>query len=494
MIPDFIKIRTIKERRIAGMNDRYQTPLAERYASKEMQYIFSPDMKFKTWRKLWIALAETEAELGLPITQEQIDELKAHQDDINYEDAKKREKEVRHDVMSHVYAYGLQCPKAKGIIHLGATSCYVGDNTDIIIMTEGLKLVRKKLVNVINELSKFADKYKAQPTLAFTHFQPAQPTTVGKRATLWMNELVMDLEDLDYVLSTMKLLGCKGTTGTQASFLELFNGDQDKIRQIDKKIAEKMGFDKCVPVSGQTYSRKVDTRVLNILAGIAASAHKFSNDIRLLQHLKEVEEPFEKSQIGSSAMAYKRNPMRSERMASLARYIIVDTLNPAFTAANQWFERTLDDSANKRLSIPEAFLATDAILNIYINVSNGLVVYPKVIEKHLMEELPFMATENIMMDAVKAGGDRQELHERIRELSMEAGAVVKNEGGKNDLIERIAKEPMFGMSLEDLQKVLDPKKYVGRAPQQTEEYINEVVKPVIEANKDGLIDNAELSV
>ena len=476
------------------MNDRYQTPLAERYASKEMQYIFSPDMKFKTWRKLWIALAETEAELGLPITQEQIDELKAHQDDINYEDAKKREKEVRHDVMSHVYAYGLQCPKAKGIIHLGATSCYVGDNTDIIIMTEGLKLVRKKLVNVINELSKFADKYKAQPTLAFTHFQPAQPTTVGKRATLWLNELVMDLEDLDYVLSTMKLLGCKGTTGTQASFLELFNGDQDKIRQIDKKIATKMGFEACVPVSGQTYSRKVDTRVLNVLAGIAASAHKFSNDIRLLQHLKEVEEPFEKSQIGSSAMAYKRNPMRSERIASLANYVMVTALNPAITSATQWFERTLDDSANKRLSVPESFLAIDGILDLYLNVVDGLVVYDKVIEKRLMSELPFMATENIMMDAVKAGGDRQELHERIRELSMEAGAVVKNEGGKNDLIERIAKEPMFGMSLEDLQKVLDPKKYVGRAPQQTEEYINEVVKPVIEANKDGLIDNAELSV
>ena len=476
------------------MNDRYQTPLAERYASKEMQYIFSPDMKFKTWRKLWIALAETEAELGLPITQEQIDELKAHQDDINYEDAKKREKEVRHDVMSHVYAYGLQCPKAKGIIHLGATSCYVGDNTDIIIMTEGLKLVRKKLVNVINELSKFADKYKAQPTLAFTHFQPAQPTTVGKRATLWLNELVMDLEDLDYVLSTMKLLGCKGTTGTQASFLELFNGDQDKIRQIDKKIATKMGFEACVPVSGQTYSRKVDTRVLNVLAGIAASAHKFSNDIRLLQHLKEVEEPFEKSQIGSSAMAYKRNPMRSERIASLSRYVMVDALNPAITSATQWFERTLDDSANKRLSIPEGFLAIDGILDLCLNVVDGLVVYPKVIEKHMMAELPFMATENIMMDAVKAGGDRQELHERIRELSMEAGKTVKVEGKDNNLLELIAADPAFNLSLEDLQRSMDPKKYIGRAKEQTERFVNTVVQPILDSHKELLGVKAEINV
>ena len=476
------------------MNDRYQTPLAERYASKEMQYIFSPDMKFKTWRKLWIALAETEAELGLPITQEQIDELKAHQDDINYEDAKKREKEVRHDVMSHVYAYGLQCPKAKGIIHLGATSCYVGDNTDIIIMTEGLKLVRKKLVNVINELSKFADKYKAQPTLAFTHFQPAQPTTVGKRATLWLNELVMDLEDLDYVLSTMKLLGCKGTTGTQASFLELFNGDQDKIRQIDKKIAEKMGFEECVPVSGQTYSRKVDTRVLNILAGIAASAHKFSNDIRLLQHLKEVEEPFEKSQIGSSAMAYKRNPMRSERIASLADYVMADVINPMLVASTQWFERTLDDSANKRLSVPEGFLAIDGILDLYLNVVDGLVVYPKVIEKHFLAELPFMATENIMMDAVKAGGDRQELHERIRQLSMEAGRNVKEKGLDNNLLELIAEDPAFGLTMEDLKKTMDPSKYVGRAPQQVDEFLSEVVNPILEANKEVLGMTAEITV
>ena len=476
------------------MNDRYQTPLAERYASKEMQYIFSPDMKFKTWRKLWIALAETEKELGLDITDEQIAELKANQDNINYEDARKREKEVRHDVMSHVYAYGLQCPKAKGIIHLGATSCYVGDNTDIIIMTEGLKLVHKKLVNVINELAKFADKYKALPTLAFTHFQPAQPTTVGKRATLWMNELVMDLQDLEYVLDNMKLLGCKGTTGTQASFLELFNGDHDTIRKIDPMIAKKMGFKECVPVSGQTYSRKVDTRVLNVLAGIAASAHKFSNDIRLLQHLKEIEEPFEKNQIGSSAMAYKRNPMRSERIASLANYVMVDSLNPAITAATQWFERTLDDSANKRISVPEAFLAIDGILDLYLNVVDGLVVYDKVITKRLMFELPFMATENIMMDAVKAGGDRQELHERIRELSMEAGKRVKQEGLDNNLLELIAADPMFNVTLEDLQKTLEPSKYVGRSKEQVEEYLKEVINPILDVNASELGLTAEINV
>src|SRR5574344_2124880 len=464
--------------------DKYVSPLSERYASKEMQYIFSPDMKFKTWRRLWIALAETEHELGLPITQEQIDELKAHKDDINYEDAKKREKEVRHDVMSHVYAYGLQCPKAKGIIHLGATSCYVGDNTDIIIMTEGLKLVHKKLVNVINELAKFADKYKALPTLAFTHFQPAQPTTVGKRATLWMNELVIDLQDLEYVLDNMKLLGCKGTTGTQASFLELFNGDHDTIRKIDPMIAKKMGFKECVPVSGQTYSRKVDTRVLNVLAGIAASAHKFSNDIRLLQHLKEVEEPFEKNQIGSSAMAYKRNPMRSERIASLANYVIVDALNPAITSATQWFERTLDDSANKRNSVPEAFLAIDGILDLYLNVVDGLVVYPKVIEKRLMAELPFMATENIMMDAVKAGGDRQELHEEIRRLSMIAGKNVKEEGLDNNLLELIAADDKFGMSLEDLKKTMDPARFVGRSKEQVDEFLSEVINPILDENKE----------
>ena len=474
--------------------DRYVSPLSERYASKEMQYIFSPDMKFRTWRKLWIALAETEKELGLNITQEQIDELKAHAEDINYDVAKERERQVRHDVMSHVYAYGVQCPKAKGIIHLGATSCYVGDNTDIIVMTEALKLVRKKLVNVIAELSAFADKYKEQPTLAFTHFQPAQPTTVGKRATLWTQEFLLDLEDLEYVLGTMKLLGSKGTTGTQASFLELFDGDQETIDKIDPMIAKKMGFKECYPVSGQTYSRKVDTRVANILAGIAASAHKMSNDIRLLQHLKEVEEPFEKSQIGSSAMAYKRNPMRSERIASLSRYVMVDALNPAITSATQWFERTLDDSANKRLSIPEGFLAIDGILDLCLNVVDGLVVYPKVIEKHMMAEPPFMATENIMMDAVKAGGDRQELHERIRELSMEAGKTVKVEGKDNNLLELIAADPAFNLSLEDLQKSMDPKKYIGRAKEQTERFVNEVVQPILDSHKELLGVKAEINV
>ena len=474
--------------------DRYVSPLSERYASKEMQYIFSPDMKFRTWRKLWIALAETERELGLNITQEQIDEMKAHADDINYDVAKERERQVRHDVMSHVYAFGVQCPKAKGIIHLGATSCYVGDNTDIIVMTEALKLVRKKLVNVIAELSKFAAQYKDQPTLAFTHFQPAQPTTVGKRATLWTQEFLMDLEDLEYVLSTMKLLGSKGTTGTQASFLELFDGDQETIDKIDPMIAEKMGFRSCYPVSGQTYSRKVDTRVLNILAGIDASAHKMSNDIRLLQHLKEVEEPCEKSQIGSSAMAYKRNPMRSERIASLSRYVMIDALNPAITSATQWFERTLDDSANKRLSVPEGFLAIDGILDLCLNVVDGLVVYPKVIEKRLMSELPFMATENIMMDAVKAGGDRQELHERIRELSMEAGKNVKVEGKENNLLELIAADPAFNLTLEDLQKSMDPSRYTGRAKEQTEAFIANVVQPVLDAHKDLLGVKVEINV
>ena len=474
--------------------DRYVSPLSERYASKEMQYIFSPDMKFRTWRRLWIALAETEKELGLPITQEQIDELKAHKDDINYDVAKERERQVRHDVMSHVYAYGVQCPKAKGIIHLGATSCYVGDNTDIIVMTEALKLVKKKLVNVIAELAKFAEKYKDLPTLAFTHFQPAQPTTVGKRATLWMQEFMLDLEDLNYVLSTMKLLGSKGTTGTQASFLELFDGDQETIDTIDPMIAEKMGFKQCYPVSGQTYSRKVDTRVVNILAGIAASAHKFSNDIRLLQHLKEVEEPFEKSQIGSSAMAYKRNPMRSERIASLSRFVMVDAMNPAITSATQWFERTLDDSANKRLSVPEGFLAIDGILDLCLNVVDGLVVYPKVIEKRLRSELPFMATENIMMDAVKAGGDRQELHERIRELSMEAGKTVKVEGKDNNLLELIAADPAFNLTLEELEKTMDPAKYTGRASVQVDAFLKNVINPMLEENKDLLGMTAEINV
>ncbi len=474
--------------------DVYVSPLSERYASKEMQYIFSPDKKFRTWRRLWIALAETEKELGLDITDEQIAELKAHMDDINYDVAKAREKEVRHDVMSHVYAYGVQCPKAKGIIHLGATSCYVGDNTDIIVMTEALKLVKKKLVNVMDELAKFADKYKDQPTLAFTHFQPAQPTTVGKRASLWLQEFMLDYEDLNFVLSTMKLLGSKGTTGTQASFLELFNGDQETIDKIDPMIAKKMGFEACVPVSGQTYSRKVDTRVLNVLAGIAASATKMSNDIRLLQHLKEVEEPFEKSQIGSSAMAYKRNPMRSERIASLSRYVICDALNPAITSATQWFERTLDDSANKRLSVPEGFLAIDGILDLCLNVVDGLVVYPKVIEKHMMAELPFMATENIMMDAVKAGGDRQELHERIRTLSMQAGKTVKEEGKDNNLLELIAADEAFGLSIEELKASMDPAKYVGRSARQVEIFLRDVIKPILDENSELLGVKAEINV
>ena len=474
--------------------DRYSSPLSERYASKEMQYIFSQDKKFCTWRRLWIALAESEKELGLNITDEQIEELKAHKDDINYDVAKEREKLVRHDVMSHVYAYGVQCPKAKGIIHLGATSCYVGDNTDLIIMTEGLKLVKKKLVNVINELAKFADKYKALPTLAFTHFQPAQPTTVGKRATLWIMELKLDLDDLDYLISTMRLLGSKGTTGTQASFLELFDGDHAKIRKLDQMIAEKMGFDGVYPVSGQTYSRKVDSRVLNVLAGIAQSAHKFSNDIRLLQHLKEIEEPFEKNQIGSSAMAYKRNPMRSERIASLANYVMADAMNPMLVSSTQWFERTLDDSANKRISVPEAFLAIDGILDLYLNVVDGLVVYDKVIRKHLMAELPFMATENIMMDAVKAGGDRQELHEKIRTLSMQAGANVKVNGLENNLLELIAADPAFNLTLEELQKTMQPEKYTGRAKEQVEEFLSEVIAPILEENKVVLGMTAEINV
>ena len=474
--------------------DCYESPLSSRYASKEMKYIFSPDMKFRTWRKLWIALAESEMELGLPITQEQIDELKANADNINYEVAEAREKLVRHDVMSHVYAYGQQCPKAKGIIHLGATSCYVGDNTDVIIMTEGLKLVRNKLVTVIRELAKFADKYKDLPTLAFTHFQPAQPTTVGKRASLWLQELLMDLEDVEYQLSKAKLLGCKGTTGTQASFLELFEGDHEKCKELDRRIAKKMGYSACFAVSGQTYSRKLDTQVLNVLSGIAQSAAKFSNDIRLLQHLKEVEEPFEKNQIGSSAMAYKRNPMRSERIGSLSRYVMVDVLNGAFTTDTQWFERTLDDSANKRLSIPEAFLAIDGILNLYANVTDGLVVYPKVIEQRLRKELPFMATENIMMDAVKRGGDRQELHEKIRQHSMAASRVVKEEGGENDLLERIANDKSFGVTLEELEAILQPSKYVGRAPQQTTDFLNEVVYPAIAPYENIEDEKAEITV
>ena len=480
--------------------DRYISPLSERYASKEMQYIFSQDKKFTTWRKLWIALAETEMELGLSqdgkmvITQEMIDEMRAHVDDINYDVAKAREAEVRHDVMSHVYAYGQLCPKAAGIIHLGATSCYVGDNTDIIVMKEALTLVRRKLINVIDKLASFADKYKDQPTLAFTHFQPAQPTTVGKRATLWMQEFMLDLEDLEYVLNSLKLLGCKGTTGTQASFKELFNNDKEKLDKLDPMIAQKMGFKECYPVSGQTYSRKVDTRVMNVLAGIAASAHKMSNDIRLLQHLKEVEEPFEKKQIGSSAMAYKRNPMRSERIASLSRYVMIDALNPAITSATQWFERTLDDSANKRLSIPEGFLATDGVLDLCLNVVDGLVVNEKVIEKHMLSELPFMATENIMMDAVKNGGNRQELHEEIRTLSMEAGKHIKQEGKDNDLLNLIADCDAFDLTLEELESYMVPSNYVGRAVEQVTDFLDKVVNPVLDANKDILGAQAVISV
>ena len=460
--------------------DCYESPLSSRYADREMKYLFSPDKKFRTWRKLWIALAESEMELGLPITQEQIDEMKAHADDINYEVAEAREKVVRHDVMSHVYAFGQQCPKAEPIIHLGATSCYVGDNTDLILMNEALALIEKKIVNVLRVLAKFAAQYKDLPTLAFTHFQPAQPTTVGKRATLWMQDLLLDLEDVQYQLSKARLLGSKGTTGTQASFLELFDGDHEKVRALDRKIAEKMGYKSVYPVSGQTYSRKVDSQFLNVLSGIAQSAAKFSNDIRLLQHLKEVEEPFEKTQIGSSAMAYKRNPMRSERIASLARYVIADAQNPAMTASTQWFERTLDDSANKRISVPEAFLAVDGILNLYRNVADGLVVYPKVIAQHLNRELPFMATENILMDAVKRGGDRQALHERIRVHSMAAARVVKEEGGENDLLSRIAADPAFGVSMETLQEVVHPQRYVGRAPQQVTEFLQETLAPILE--------------
>jgi adenylosuccinate lyase len=474
--------------------DNYTSPLSSRYASKEMQYIFSQDNKFRTWRKLWIALAETEQEFGLDITDEQIAELKAHAEDIDYEAAAAYEKSLRHDVMAHVHAYGDVCPSAKGIIHLGATSCYVGDNTDVILMREALLLIRSKLVNVIARLADFAEEHKAQPTLAFTHFQPAQPTTVGKRATLWMQDLLLDLEEVEHKLGKLALLGSKGTTGTQASFLELFEGDHEKVKAAENRIAEKMGFAKCFAVSGQTYSRKLDSMVLNVLSGIAQSAHKFSNDIRLLQHLKEIEEPFEKNQIGSSAMAYKRNPMRSERIAALARYVMIDALNPAITAAGQWFERTLDDSANKRLSVPEAFLATDAILELYLNITDGLVVYPRVIEKHLMAELPFMATENIMMDAVKAGGDRQELHEKIRQYSMQASGRIKTEGGENNLLELIAADPAFKTDLATLQNLLRPENYVGRAPEQTEEFLADCVRPVLQEHAGELGMKAEIFV
>lgn len=474
--------------------DTYESPLNSRYASKEMQYIFSPDKKFSTWRKLWIALAESEKELGLNITDEQINEMKEHIYDINYDVAKAREKEVRHDVMSHVYAYGVQCPSAKPIIHLGATSCYVGDNTDIIIMTEALELVKKKLVCLIGELAKFADEYKSLPCLAFTHFQPAQPTTVGKRATLWLEDLVMDLEDINYQQSKAKLLGCKGTTGTQASFMELFDGDHEKCKELDRKIAAKMGYKDTFAVSGQTYPRKLDSQILGVLSSVAQSAYKFSNDIRLLQHLKQIEEPFEKSQIGSSAMAYKRNPMRSERIGSLARYVIVDALNPAITASTQWFERTLDDSANKRISVPEAFLAVDAILSLYINVVDGLVVYDKVITKQFMAEIPFMATENIMMDAVKKGGDRQELHEKIRRYSMEAGKNVKVEGKENNLAELIANDPSFGLTIDEINAVMKPINFVGRSPEQVTDFLSEIVNPILEANKDLLGIEVEINV
>lgn len=477
------------------MNDRYESPLNSRYASKEMQAIFSPNKKFKTWRKLWIALAETEQELGLDISDAQLAELRAHESDINYEEARKQEAKVRHDVMAHVHAYGVQCPLAKGIIHLGATSCYVGDNTDLILMREALELLRPKLLYVIKALAEFAEQYKALPTLGFTHFQAAQPVTVGKRATLWLQDLIFDLEDLDFVLKGLRLLGSKGTTGTQASFMELFGGDEEKCRELDRRIAKKLNFSAVYDVSGQTYSRKIDTRVLQVLAGIAQSAHKFSNDLRLLQHLKEMEEPFEKGQIGSSAMAYKRNPMRSERIASLARYVMAVVSNPAQTAAAQWFERTLDDSANKRISVPEAFLATDAIIGIYGNIAEGMVVYPEVIKKRLLEELPFMATENIMMEEVKRGGDRQVLHEKIRQLSMEAGREVKEFGRPNDLLKRIAESADFQLCADDLDALMDPSLYIGRAPGQVDDYLKHVVKPLLAAEVDQIAQNGvELTV
>ena len=484
------------------MRNTYESPLASRYASKEMLYIFSPDKKFSTWRRLWIALARAEMELGLTnedgtptITQDMIDEMEAHVTDIDYEMAAQEEKKLRHDVMAHVHTFGYQCPKAAGIIHLGATSCYVGDNTDIIQMREGLELVRDKLVQVLNALGKFAARYKALPTLGFTHFQAAQMVTVGKRATLWMNELLMDLEEVEYRIDNLKLLGSKGTTGTQASFMELFDGDTDKIKALEQKIADEMGFKAVVPVSGQTYSRKVDAAVLATLSGIAQSASKFATDVRLLCHMKEIEEPFEKNQIGSSAMPYKRNPMRSERICSLARYVIADAANPAITTATQWFERTLDDSANKRISVPEAFLSIDAILNIYLNVASGLVVHEKVIAKHIQEELPFMASENIMMDAVRRGGDRQVLHEEIRKMSIEAGRVVKEEGGQNNLLELIAQNPMFGMSLKEISAHMDPSLYIGRCPQQVDEFLADFIQPKLDKYAAALkADAVELTV
>ncbi len=474
--------------------DSYESPFCTRYASKEMQYIFSADKKFTTWRKLWVALARAEMKLGLPITQEQVDELEANVDNIDYAVAAEREKLVRHDVMAHVYTYGLACPKAKGIIHLGATSCYVGDNTDIIIMRDALKVVKRKLINVLGQLSEFAMEYKDMPALAYTHLQPAQLTTVGKRATLWMNELLMDLNEIDYRIENLALLGSKGTTGTQASFMELFEGDTDKVKKLEELIAEEMGFDKVVPVSGQTYSRKIDSQIVATLSGIAQSAMKFANDMRILQNFKEMEEPFEKNQIGSSAMPYKRNPMRCERITALARYVMIDSLNPAFTAGTQWFERTLDDSANKRISVAEGFLAIDAILNILINVTSGIVVYPKVIRARIMKELPFMASENIMMDAVKRGGDRQALHEKIRTYAMEAGKQVKEFGLENDLIERILADPDFKTSREEIEAILQPEHFTGRSAQQTEEFVNGLIKPILDANKDIMGEKAELTV
>lgn len=474
--------------------DSYESPFCTRYASKEMQYVFSADKKFSTWRRLWTALARAEMKLGLPVTREQVEELEKNIGNIDYEAAAEREKLVRHDVMAHVYAYGLVCPKAKGIIHLGATSCYVGDNTDIIIMRDALNIVRRKLINVLAQLSDFAMEYKSMPCLAYTHLQPAQLTTVGKRATLWMNELLMDLDEIEYRLSNLALLGSKGTTGTQASFMELFEGDTDKVKELEKLIAEEMGFDKVVPVSGQTYSRKIDAQITATLGGIAQSAMKFANDMRILQNFKEMEEPFEKNQIGSSAMPYKRNPMRCERITALARYVMIDTLNPAFTSGTQWFERTLDDSANKRISVAEAFLAVDAILNILINVTSGIVVYPKVIRARVMKELPFMASENIMMDAVKKGGDRQALHEKIRTYAMEAGKQVKELGLDNDLIERILADSDFKITREEIESILTPENFTGRSAQQTEEFVNGLIKPILDANKDALGEKAELTV
>lgn len=476
------------------MHDRYESPLSSRYASDEMQYIFSPDKKFSTWRRLWVALARAEMELGLPVTQEQVDELEAHLTDIDYDKAAAYEKKLRHDVMAHVHTYGEACPKAMPIIHLGATSCYVGDNTDVILMREALLLVRDKLVRVLARLTEFAEQYKALPTLGFTHFQPAQLVTVGKRATLWMNELLMDLEEVEHRIASLKLLGSKGTTGTQASFLELFEGDHEKCRALERKIAAEMGFDAVVPVSGQTYSRKMDYAVLSTLSGIAQSASKFATDLRLLCHLKEVEEPFEKNQIGSSAMPYKRNPMRCERICALSRYLMVDVLNPSFTTGTQWFERTLDDSANKRVAMAEGFLAADAILNIMLNVTDGLVVYPKVVRSRLMAELPFMASENIMMQAVEKGGNRQELHERLRQHAIAAGKQVKEEGLPNDMVDRIAADPAFGLTKEEIVAGLVPENFVGRAPQQVEEFIAHILKPIFDANPDAVEQHANLSV